>query len=760
MHASRDISPPAPEHPGVALHTQMFEALPVAVCVIGRDGRLQMYNRAAVDLWGRTPSPDDRWCGSLHASTPAGQALAAERYPASLALRTGRPVQSEEILIERPDGTRRYAVVSATPLVDEHGTPTAAVTLLTDVTERRASDAALRASEERYRALVEGQTEMICRFRRDGTILFANQAYARTMVGREAAELEGVNLWGYVEPTDRPGVEAMLDAITPASPQVTIENRIRSAEGSRWTLWTNRGLAFDERGVPSELQSCGIDITDRKLAERALFESESRFRQVANSAPVMIWISGPDTLRHWFNQRWLDFVASTIEDQQGHGWMRFVHPADLDRYLEQYLRAFEARAPFTIEYRLRRHDGVYRWVIAHATPMHNADAEFTGYIGTSSDITERKELEQERERHRVELEQRVQQRTFELTASHERLRLAERLAKIGTLAAGLGHDMGNLLAPLLVRLDSLEAQRLSPAALEDVEAVRTSTDYFRRLASGLRMLAIDPRLHPASDVTDIAEWWADAAGVYKCVLPRGIALSCTIAPALQRVGISRPALTQVVFNLVQNAGDALRSRTSGSVRVEIIPDADHVLVRIIDDGPGMDPDVLRRCMEPFFSTKGHGASTGLGLMIVHDLVRSAGGSVSVDSHLGRGTTFTVRLPAVEPQAPAPASSHGRALVAVRDGRLRSVITGELRALRFEVMPDGPAAPSASLAVLDADALDRPIPGDVPVIVLADAAPTIGERVTAVGPRPGFAQLRDALRNAARLANADARRRDQ
>ena len=134
---------------------------------------------------------------------------------------------------------------------------------------------ALRRSEERYRAIVDTQAEMVCRFRLDGQILFANGGYARAQ-GTTPEGLVGRNFWDFITDEDRPGVEAMLERLTPENPEIRIENRFETAEGVRWTLWTNRALSFDERGRCIEAQSTGIDITDRKEAEEALREANRR----------------------------------------------------------------------------------------------------------------------------------------------------------------------------------------------------------------------------------------------------------------------------------------------------------------------------------------------------------------------------------------------------------------------------------------------------------------------------------------------------
>jgi PAS domain S-box-containing protein len=144
-----------------------------------------------------------------------------------------------------------------------------------DVSEQRQVEQELRESEQRYRAIVESQAEMVCRFRADGKILFANDAYARAR-GATGEGFAGTSLWSFVHGEDRRRVEELLAQLSPEAPEIRIENRVHTADGERWTLWTNRALAFDEHGRWTEAQSAGIDITQRKEMEEALREADQR----------------------------------------------------------------------------------------------------------------------------------------------------------------------------------------------------------------------------------------------------------------------------------------------------------------------------------------------------------------------------------------------------------------------------------------------------------------------------------------------------
>jgi len=161
----------------------------------------------------------------------------------------------------------------------------------------------------------------------------------------------------------------------------------------RWV--ETRGETFNEpRGRAARRLGAVIDITDRKRVEESLRESEARFRTVADAAPVMIWMSGPDKLCTFFNKGWLDFTGRALEQELGNGWAEGVHREDLDRFLEFYVSSFSARQEFTMEYRLRRFDGEYCWVLDNGVPRLDSNGTFLGYIGTCIDITERKRAEE------------------------------------------------------------------------------------------------------------------------------------------------------------------------------------------------------------------------------------------------------------------------------------------------------------------------------------------------------------------------------
>src|SRR5262249_6888817 len=136
---------------------------------------------------------------------------------------------------------------------------------------------------------------------------------------------------------------------------------------------------------------------ESRQAEEAVRESEARFRLIANTAPVMIWMSDVDKQVTYVNRPWLHFTGWPVDEVPGHRWIELIHPEDVERCRDVYVQAFDARKPFEVEHRLRRHDDEYRWTVSTGVPRYDADGSFAGYAGTAVDITERKAMETELE---------------------------------------------------------------------------------------------------------------------------------------------------------------------------------------------------------------------------------------------------------------------------------------------------------------------------------------------------------------------------
>jgi len=321
-------------------------------------------------------------------------------------------------------------------------------------------------------------------------------------------------------------------------------------------------------------------------------------------------------------------------------------------------------------------------------------------IGT---VIERKRVEHELAEHRQHLETVVARRTSQLEKSHERLRLAERLASVGTLAAGLGHDLGNTILPMLCRLDALAAQDLPKAAHEEIAAVRGAVDYLRQLSQGLRHLALDRDQQPTTGArTHLPDWWEQASPLLRSATPRRVALGCDLPDSLPPVAVAPHRLSQAVLNLVSNAAEAIEGEGRIAIRGVVAENGDSVRLSITDNGRGMTDDARRHALEPFYTTKTRGISTGLGLALVHGVASGCGGSVDIDSQPGQGTTVHMNLPTsatYAPPASTPESAQDAPLsvvsISIADQRMAAYASLLVRSAGLEARTCDPGDPGKS-----------------------------------------------------------------
>lgn len=673
-------------------------------------------------------------------------------------LKTGEPFHSPATVERRADVNDEEAYdwrLERTTLPDgEFGV----VCYFYDLSERRRYEAALRESQERQRIAVESAQLGVFEWHIADDVAVWENDRPYEIFGRER-RLGPIGRDEFVRdfllPEDR---AAFLDQ---SGPQMRSNDhalwtvRIRRPDGQiRWVEITGTIAARDQSG-PLRMLGVVRDVTETRTAELAVRESEERFRSMANAMPQLVWIANNQGTVTYYNSQAAKYSGLVQNASGTWSWEPLVHSEDIESTSRAWNNAVSTGRTYECEHRIKMADGTYRWHLSRAFRSVDGDQWF----GTATDVHELKQTEdalrasqRELARHRNELERRVDERTRELTATHDRLRLSERFAMMGTLAAGLGHDLGNLLVPVRVRLESLSHAMLDDQSREDVESIKTAAEYLRRLAQGLRLLSLDPDRASRGEVADIAAWWTDVQGVLKSALPRGIEMISQINADAGVAQISRPALTQVVFNLFQNAGDAMRERGSGTIHISAHRINQSIHVRIEDDGPGMADDVRERCMEPFFTTKSRGISTGLGLVLVYGLIRDAGGRVELDSQIDKGTRFNLVLPAA-PDAPAKLGSRLRCVIDIKDPRVRSIVGGELGALNVEARTWDVRDGREEVAIVDDPAKAQSLSKDTFALLLATTS-NPAPNIRVLGNRPNISEIRDAIRTIIAEASPD------
>lgn len=393
------------------------------------------------------------------------------------------------------------------------------------------------------------------------------------------------------------------------------------------------------------------------------------------------------------------------------------HHSAHDGYLANYHRTGQTN----IMNRPRRFEALHKDGALVPIELCVSRAEIPGggqplYVGIIRDMSAYAAAERSRDEERVRAQQLLTEQTGALQQANIRLRMADRMASIGTLAAGLGHDMNNVLLPVRARLNALRAAgaagRIPSAERKHVEEVRKSIAYLQQLADGLHFLALDPETEEdtrgGGSVTDLRQWWSQAGALLSKAVPKHVRVSATFPPGLPQAGVAAHGLTQAVLNLVVNAGEAIpgpaeRRRRQGHVRVwaESTQDKEAAWVRlgVTDNGLGMTDEVKRRAFEMFFTTKPRGLGTGLGLALVRRVVERAGGRVEIESEVGMGTTVVMHIPAARPVEVSDPALRSSAVVSLQDGRAAALILHVLETSGTTVRADGDES-QASIWIVD------------------------------------------------------------
>ena len=490
----------------------------------------------------------------------------------------------------------------------------------------------------RLAAIVASSDDAIISKSLDGVIVTWNEGATR-IFGWQPEEVIGRSITILI-PADRLEEEPAILARIRAGQRVDHYQTVRvRKDGSFVDISLSISPVRNAAGDIVGASKIARDITQQKRAEQALRVSNERFRLMADSAPVLIWMADHTKARNWFNKSWLDFTGRTPDQEAGFGWTQNVHEDDLARCLQAYAEGFDTREPFGSEYRLRRADGQPRWIIERASPLFEGPAHsFSGYIGSCVDITESKQLQADREE--------------TLKAERAAREEAERVGRLkDEFLATVSHELRTPLNAILGW--STLMRRLDPGSddhkrgLETIERnARVQGEIIADLLDMSRIISGKVQLDVQSiDLAEVINAALDA--VKLSIEAKKLRLRVTLDARAGRLRGDPGRLQQVIWNLLTNA---VKFTPSGG-RIDVVMERvnSHVEVCVEDSGVGIKPEFLAFVFDRFrqadsSTTRRHGG-LGLGLSIVKHLVELHGGSVRVKSAgEGQGSTFIVALP--------------------------------------------------------------------------------------------------------------------
>ncbi|MFO0610768.1 MAG: PAS domain S-box protein [Polyangiales bacterium] len=496
--------------------------------------------------------------------------------------------------------------------------------------ELRVAHRRLAASDDEQSAIIDHAPIGMAIVGLDGRFLRANRALCE-LLGYGRSELAAGEAHRFTSPEDREADRALAARLLAGEiPYYSRTKRYAHRSGRAVDTQVHVTLVRSADGAPAHFIAQVLDVTERHRAERALADSERRFRALATLAPVGIFETDTAGDCTFVNARWCAITGLTQEDALGAGWVRAIHPDDRARVSEEWYAAARERREFSLEYRYQSPDERVTWVLGTAAAMRDEAGAVVGYLGTALDVTDQRRVQAQ-------------------------LMLNERIASVGTLAAGVAHEINNPLSYVIANLDLVsedlrEFAGGSPSGrLRELDGMlveaRRGAETVRKIVRGLKTFArADDERRVPLDLTAVLDLSANMA---VNEIRHRARLVKDYGP-VPMVEADEARLGQVFVNLLVNAAQALpvgqadlheirlTARTDAAGRAEVV---------VSDTGAGIAPEVLGRIFDPFFTTKPVGVGTGLGLSICHTLVKSLGGEIAVESEPGRGTAFRVTLPA-------------------------------------------------------------------------------------------------------------------
>jgi PAS domain S-box-containing protein len=591
-----------------------------------------------------------------------------------------RATCSREFRCLRKDGSAVWVLLSITLIRDHAGEPSYFLIVVEDTDQRKRAEEEVQRSEETFRQIFRlAPIGITISSLEEGEFIEFNEA-AERLSGYPRQEVIGRHARDFTIWKDQAQRAAVIREVLEQG-EVREREMVMKDKQGRTFLGAYSAMVIEVAGK-KHLLSLVSDIGERKRTEEALRESEERFRLVADHAPVLIWEAGPDTGCTFLNRAWLEFTGRTLEEELGDGWTRGVHPEDREHCLQTYREAVAERKAFTLEYRLRRWDGEYGWMVDAGVPRFAPGGELLGYIGTVFDLTDQQKIKEQLQQSNALLAHRVAERTAELTDTIRKLQaeMGERERIAGALQeetaqrltaqtelrekelmllhqgrlAAMGEMIGNIAHQWRQPLNLL-AMLVQELAMTWKKG-EFSSEYLEKSVAKMR----ETIQHMSQTVGDFSNFFKPSKEKVQFRVVDAVEKTLSLLePNLKAQQIRTRVLTQddavisgypnelsqVFLNIIVNARDALvSSRTPDPlISIAVASREGGVVVTITDNAGGMPEEILERIFEPYFSTKPPEQGTGVGLFMSRTIIEKNMGGRLYARNVEGGAQFVIEI---------------------------------------------------------------------------------------------------------------------
>jgi PAS domain S-box-containing protein len=606
----------------------IFVSTPNSITVVDLNGRIKLCNQATADIHGFSSAEqlNGKNVYELIAEEDRQRAEEVAKYVVIHDVAKDVPFVGLKASSEKFAGEISFSL-----LKDSAGRPTGFVGISSNITERKEAEEKLRASEIKYRNLVEITDTGYLILDLQGRVLDANQEYVRMSGHGELGEIIGRSV---IEWTAEKAKQRNAEAVAQCWKDGFIRNFVTEyMDGSGNSTFVEVNAKVEGESASARILSLCRDVTQRMASADALLESEERLSLATEIADIGLWVWEPASSQIWASDRGFRmFGLAPGETTHFPAVMQRIHPDDRVRVESGLVHAAKTMGAWWSEYRVPRPDGTQQWIVAQSQMYPGTFGKPAQMLGVTIDITARKVAE------------------YELERQHNELTHLSRVSLLGELTGSIAHELNQPLAAILsnaqaaqrfIAHDRVDINELQEILADIVAEDRRAGEVIRRLRALFQKSKVP---HQPQNINEITQEVLRL--VNNDLMNRGITAQTEFAPDLPLLHCDRVQIQQVLLNLVRNACDAMADVAPHggqlTIRTNLAGDGS-VRLSVTDCGTGIPPEELEHVFEPFYTTKPQGL--GLGLAVCRTIMRAHGGNLWAANNQGQGTTFHFMLPA-------------------------------------------------------------------------------------------------------------------